>query len=122
MKVIPVASNRNVFYRQYVEFLAPFKELRDREKDVLAELLYLDNQMNDLPEDVKAKLLLDYDNRIYIREKLKISERNFNFILHGLREKGIINNNRIAELYKVDPANSNEDGTFNLIFRFYENK
>ena len=75
-----------------VEFSSIFKKLRDKEKDVLKELLLYQDALN-------YNILIDYDIRLKVREGIGISEHNFNNLVSSLRRKGIILDNKISKYY-----------------------
>jgi len=61
--------------------------LTPQERDVLAELVSLNNEYEALPEDKRAKFILSTDVRKEIREGLDIPEKQFNVIISKLRKK-----------------------------------
>tara|TARA_B100000927_G_scaffold278670_1_gene261563 strand:- start:457 stop:897 length:441 start_codon:yes stop_codon:yes gene_type:complete len=61
--------------------------LTPQERDVLAELVSLNNEYEALPEDKRAKFILSTDVRKEIREDLDIPEKQFNVIISKLRKK-----------------------------------
>lgn len=99
-------ENRKEKISFIVEFSTIFKKLRDKEKDVLKELLVYQDALN-------YNVLMDYNVRVKVREGLNISEHNFNNIISSLRKRGVIINNEIIKYY-LDLVN--QDGiniTFN---------
>jgi hypothetical protein len=65
--------------------------LTPQERDVLAELISLNNEYEALPEDKRAKFILSTDVRKEIREDLDIQEKQFNVIISKLRKKTMFN-------------------------------
>jgi hypothetical protein len=59
--------------------------LTPQERDVLAELIRLDNEYEALPQDKRAKFILSTDMRKEIRELLNMEEKQFNVILSRLK-------------------------------------
>jgi hypothetical protein len=59
--------------------------LTPQERDVLAELIRLDNEYEALPADKRAKFILSTDMRKEIRDNLNIEEKQFNVILSRLK-------------------------------------
>jgi hypothetical protein len=59
--------------------------LTPQERDVLAELIKLDNEYEALPQDKRAKFILSKDMRKEIRELLNMEEKQFNVILSRLK-------------------------------------
>ena len=104
-KIIPLPPTTGPkFFRQYLELLNPIIHLRGKELDVLAELLYHNHSLKSIPEEHRWKLIFDYDTKLKIRNKLKLSEASMNNNLSGLRKKKIIQDNRIAKAYMVEPG------------------
>jgi len=65
--------------------------LTPQERDVLAELISLNNEYEALPEEKRAKFILSTDVRKEIREDLGIAEKQFNVIISKLRKKTMFN-------------------------------
>lgn len=112
---IPVKNDYD-FYRIYLEIIDAFKHLRDREKDVLACFLSLHSKMkrDRLSDDIRRKLLFDYDTKQDMKNKLGIKEDNFNTIISSLRNKGVLTpDDDIHEAYHIDL-----EYPFTLSFKF----
>lgn len=86
-KVISLPTNSNKIYRQILAFMNFMLNLTPQERDVLAELISLNNEYDALPEDKRAKFILSTDVRKEIREDLDIQEKQFNVIISKLRKK-----------------------------------
>jgi hypothetical protein len=65
--------------------------LTPQERDVLAEIIKLDNEYSMLPEDKRAKFILSTDMRKEIRELVKLEEKQFNVIISRLKKKLLFN-------------------------------
>ena len=65
--------------------------LTPQERDVLAELIRLDNEYSALPEDKRAKFILSTDMRKEVRDLVKIEEKQFNVIISRLKKKLLFN-------------------------------
>lgn len=61
--------------------------LTPQERDVLAELIKLDNEYEALPPDKRGKFILSTDIRKEIRTTLQMEEKQFNVILHKLKKR-----------------------------------
>jgi hypothetical protein len=61
--------------------------LTPQERDVLAELIKLDNEYEALPPDKRGKFILSTDIRKEIRTTLEMEEKQFNVILHKLKKR-----------------------------------
>lgn len=87
--------------------------LTPQERDVLAELIRLDNEYAALPEDKRAKFILSTDMRKEIRDLVKIEEKQFNVIISRLKKKLLFNkpliddNNLLHQELRYKP---DEDG------------
>jgi hypothetical protein len=76
--------------------------LTPQERDVLAEIIKLDNEYEALPPEKRAKFILSTDMRKEIRETLNIEEKQFNVIISRLKSdkkffmgKAILNDKNI---------------------------
>lgn len=102
-KVIPYTTNKGLFFRQYLELvkiLNPYRKLRAKELDVLAELMRYNDMYINIPYDDRWKLILHSENRQKIRETLgDMSDANFQNILSSFRKKGILVDNQVPEKY-----------------------
>lgn len=90
-KVISLPTNQNKIYKQILAFMNFMLNLTPQERDVLAELIRLDNEYAALPEDKRAKFILSTDMRKEIRELVKIEEKQFNVIISRLKKKLLFN-------------------------------
>ena len=86
-KVISLPTNSSKIYRQVLAFMNFMLNLTPQERDVLAELVSLNNEYDALLEDKRAKFILSTDVRKEIREDLDIPEKQFNVIISKLRKK-----------------------------------
>ena len=86
-KVISLPTDDSKFYRQILAFMNFMLNLTPQERDVLAEIIKLDNEYEALPVDKRAKFILSTDMRKEIRELLEIEEKQFNVILSRLKKK-----------------------------------
>ena len=90
-KVISLPTNQNKIYKQILAFMNFMLNLTPQERDVLAELIRLDNEYAALPEDKRAKFILSTDMRKEIRDLVKIEEKQFNVIISRLKKKLLFN-------------------------------
>lgn len=84
-KVISLPTNEGKIYRQILAFMNFMLNLTPQERDVLAELIKLNNEYEALPPDKRAKFILSTDMRKEIRDVLNIEEKQFNVILSRLK-------------------------------------
>ena len=101
-KVISLPTNERKVYRQILAFMNFMLNLTPQERDVLAEVIKLDNEYEALPAEKRGKFILSTDMRKEIREGLNIEEKQFNVILSRLKStkksfmgKPIIGDNNI---------------------------
>lgn len=101
-KVISLPTNEGKIYRQILAFMNFMLNLTPQERDVLAEVIKLDNEYEALPPEKRGKFILSTDMRKEIREGLNIEEKQFNVILSRLKSpkrsflgKPIIDDNNI---------------------------
>lgn len=112
-KNIPIKTVESKFFRQYLELINPLLKLRGKELDVLAELMFYNHSLKDIPEEHRWKIIFDYDTKIKIREKLNLSDASMNNNLSVLRKKRIIDNNKVSKAYLILPQTG-----FKLTFQF----
>jgi len=104
-KSIPIRTTKSKFFRQYLELLNPILRLRGKELDVLAEILYYNHKLENIPEKHRWKLIFDYDTKAEIRQKLQLSDASLNNNLSALRKKGIIRKNKVTDSFLIYPNN-----------------
>jgi hypothetical protein len=90
-KIISLPTNKNKIYRQILAFMNFMLNITPQERDVLAELIRLDNEYAALPQDKRGKFILSTDMRKEIREDLAIEEKQFNVIISRLKKKLLFN-------------------------------
>ena len=100
-KKLEINTNSRKFYRQYVALLNPMFTLRSKVLDVLAELLYFNNKLKDIPAEHRWKIIMDHDTKNEIKNNLGISAGSLDNTLSELRKKGILIDNQISENHLV---------------------
>jgi hypothetical protein len=90
-KIISLPTNKTKIYRQILAFMNFMLNITPQERDVLAELIRLDNEYAALPQDKRGKFILSTDMRKEIREELEIEEKQFNVIISRLKKKLLFN-------------------------------
>lgn len=118
-KVIPITTTKERFFRQYVELLNPILALRGKELDVLAKLLYCNNEKQYIKPQDRWINIFSYDNKVSMRSDLGLSDASFANNLSSLRKKGVIVNNRVVDGILVYPGKENK---FSLNFKFDVNE
>jgi hypothetical protein len=122
-KVISLPSNEKKIYRQILAFMNFMLNLTLQERDVLAELIKLDNEYEALPPDKRGKFILSTDMRKEIREELGMEEKQFNVVLSRLKSdkkvfmgKPLIDdNNSIHPELRFKPDNDGFKFEVNLV-------
>lgn len=102
-KIISLPTNDVKIYKQILAFLNFMLNITPQERDVLAELIKLDNDYEALPQERRAKFILSTDMRKEIREALKIEEKQFNVIISRLRSKTLMGIPLIGEHNEIHP-------------------
>jgi hypothetical protein len=90
---IPVRSTPDKFFIQVLGLMSnfmPIKELRPKEKRVLAEILYQHYRFRDNPERNRVILIFSSEVRKDMRDRLGMSDATFSFNLSMLRKKGVL--------------------------------
>lgn len=97
IKTIPIKTTRINFFREYLTLLLPILErkvfntkISKKEIDVLAALLYYNNEYKGIPEDLRWKLVFDQETKVKIRTHLKMDRASFDNYLSSLRKKGAL--------------------------------
>lgn len=111
-----VIDDRNG-YKDILEILSSlpqFSSLRDREMDVLAELIYWYNYYSDMPTDVRQTMVFDYKTRVQIMTKLDITVEVLNNNISWLRKRGFV----VGRELKFFLPKLVAGGTSQLVFNF----
>lgn len=117
--VVPVKTTLRKFFRQYIELLKtipPLDSLRNRELDVLGEIMYQDYKYRSVEDDEARKaLVFSKAIRKEMRENIGMSEDTYNNNISIIRKNGVLSsNNNLPDFLRIDPK---EDAIIN--FRFY---
>ena len=96
-KIISLPTNKTKIYRQILAFMNFMLNITPQERDVLAELIRLDNEYAALPQDKRGKFILSTDMRKEIREELAIEEKQFNVIISRLKKKLLFSKPLLSE-------------------------
>lgn len=114
--VIKIDTIPRKFFRQALEVLRnipPLSSLRNKELDVLAELLYFNDRYSNIPQDLRWKLVFDYDTKMDIITYLDMKDVDLYNILTSLRKKGIIKGRQIDNTFGI--RLSDPTITFNFV-------
>lgn len=86
-KIITIPTNDSKIYQQILSFMNFLLEATNQERQVLAELIKLNNEYAALAPIKRAKFILSTDMRKEMRELLDIPEKQFNGIISRLKKK-----------------------------------
>ena len=120
MKTIPIKTDNDKFYRQFLEVLRsvpPINKLRPKELDVLAEIVRQNSLLKDYPEEHKNTILLSQTSKKEIMDKINIGADSLNNNLSVLRKFNILTkDNRLNKFFNGIEFG----GKFELNFTFKE--
>lgn len=117
-KEYTIKKEAREFFRAYVEILKPFlKNIRDREADVFAEILYQNYQKQEVNKSDRFKLILSNEGRRLMEAKLNINSPVMRNALSRLKKKKLIlEDNTIHDAYLVYPEKNKKNSiTFSFI-------
>lgn len=113
---INIPTDNKKYFRQCLEILKvmpPLDDLSNRELDVLGGFLYYNYKYRDIKEDeVRYKIVFDYDIKIAICDEVGISEATMNNLLTSLRRKNILKGTALTSTYGINPE------TPQILFKF----
>ena len=108
-------SNSQKLFRAYVEFSQPAFQLRKREADVFAQLLYLNNEKKAIIDTVdRFDIIFSTKYRKIILANLDIKDTMLQNCFSELRKKKLIVDNTIPGQYLIYPTDNKIDLTFKL--------
>jgi len=122
---IPVKTTEERFFIEYLIIKKPFLEIilskvnktkvviHPKPLRVFALLLYYNYLYREYDDEIKWKMVFDYDTKVRIMETLDISEGQLNTYLSTLRNIKLLNGKSISKPFIFYP----ESG-FELTFRF----
>jgi hypothetical protein len=113
--VIKINTDNRKYFRQALEIIKtipPLNTLRNKELDILAELLYFNDKYSNIPEELRWKIVFDYDTKMEIIKYLSINEVDINNILTSLRKKGIIKGRTVVNTYGLTANSPNIEFKF----------
>lgn len=84
-KIISLPTNEEKIYKQILAFMGFMMNITSQERDILAELIRLDNEYEVLPPEKRGKFILSTDMRKEIQKKLDIKEKQFNVLISKLK-------------------------------------
>ncbi|HLB42762.1 MAG TPA: hypothetical protein VJN02_07955 [Gammaproteobacteria bacterium] len=99
-------SDAQKFFRAYVDIIQPLLDIRPRESDILAQILYINNEKKAIPETDRFGIIFSTSSKKKMREALEINDSTLQNSLSILRKKKIIVNNTIPTKYQVFITNN----------------
>jgi hypothetical protein len=122
---VEIVTTKEKFFREYLILKKPVIEsilwkinrkktsLSDMPLQILAELLYYNDQYKDEPEERKWGIVFSRDVRMNIASKLELKEHQLNNYLSHLRAIKILEGRTIRDIFIVYPNEGRE-----LSFKF----
>ncbi len=110
--IVNIPTTEESYFLQYLTILKPISRMRDKEIQILAQLMFYNNRYSHLEQEVREKMVFDTDTRMRIRQKLKMSEASFNNCLTELRKKNVIVGTRLSKAYNIFTNGGREELTF----------
>lgn len=117
-KVANLNVNIKSFFRQWIQFTAPFHKLSNQQQKVLSLLLYYHYKLKQEITNNKIlwKEVFDYETKVKIYTELDIQPSALENMLSSLRKRNIIINKQISSLYI--PNISKDSKVFTIKFNF----
>jgi hypothetical protein len=91
---IPIKTNKDRYHREILEViksLPPLNNLRNKELDLLAEIMKNYQEYPDVPKDQRKHIVFSTENRKKIQKELTVSKGNMNTYLVKLRKYKLLN-------------------------------
>ena len=114
---ITIPTNIDRFYRQLLDLLDsfdPIKGLRNRELDVLAQIMKYNYIYKNVPEEIRSTVIFSKKIKDEMEETLGISEDVLNNNLSVLRKNNILSkDNQLIKFLNIYPGD-----TFDFIISF----
>ena len=99
---MPVKGPDRIFLMlNMLSTIKPFNSLNNREKQVFAELLYVNHELKQLDENKRNRLIFDFDTRREISQKLDISHDSVYNLMSTLRKKGLLTKEGFVKRYMI---------------------
>ena len=99
-----VETNPEKYFHQIVEILKifpPFNQLRKRQREVFAEILYQFYVYREETENGRERLVFDYKTKEEIATKLNISKGNLYNIYKELRQLNLLTKDGINKKFAI---------------------
>lgn len=113
---IKIPTTHRQYFRQALEIMKsipPLNSLRNKELDVLGQLLYFNHVYGDLEPAIRGKVIFDYDTKIDMMEYIGMDEASFNNNLTSLRKNKILKGRSIISTFGLNTTSP--DITFKFL-------
>lgn len=95
--------------------MQPFKTLRHREKEVLAELLKVSVENKNLSKEQRGLIVFHHSTKERIAKKVGITIDNLYNVILSLRKKGILDDSGIVDKYYIPFTQDIDSITFKFV-------
>ena len=117
--IVQIKSTEKEFFRQYLELLrtvSPLNNLRNRELDLLGEIMYQRYKYKALAIDgALDQFIFSVSMRRKMRDNINMTEATYNNNLSIIKKHGIISNEfKLMKALDLDPGKE-----FNITFKFH---
>lgn len=86
-KVISISTNNNIIYKQILSILNFSLNLTSQERDILAEIIKLNNKYIVLPEEDRVKFIFCIESRKEMMEAVGLKQQRFYNLIGRLKQK-----------------------------------
>ena len=118
---IPIKVNINNFYKTLLLLMHRFpllRELRERELDVLAEIMFQNYDNRAIKDFDKRQLVVfSQESKTKMCTRLGLAEANLNDYFSKLRKKGVIQGKKLIPFFNILP---DKEYNFNIKFLINE--
>jgi len=110
--IIPIKTDIKYFYKILLTMMIrfpPIKGLREREIDVLAEIMLQNYEYRHISKDKRHIMIFSTENRVTMHKNLNMNPGSFNDYLSRLRRKKVLtSDNKLLPFLDIMPHNNYE--------------
>jgi len=88
-KLIKIPTNDSKIYLQILSIMNFIVDVTPQEKEVLAELIRMNNDYDVLDEEKRSKFIMSTSSRKEMRDNIKVGDVQFNSLLSRLKKKNL---------------------------------
>jgi len=102
--VIPVKTSKQDYFLKVLRLLdkiQPFSNLRPKELELFANLLFLNDKYKDIPEQERNEIIFSKGRKEEITKIMNISMEVYYNLVMALRKNGLITENSIVPKYRI---------------------